>query len=198
MYSSEAAAQPAVLTTRTPILKSNPLACAISIRSPPTKPRSSRFFGWSTNMLAIWRRCRGSFPDYPAPVVRNEDGQREMVMMRWGMPPAPKFGGPPVTNIRNTSSPHWRAGSSPRTGVWCRSIALRNMRRSLTPRPRKRTSFGSRSMMTGRYGLRWHLDRIHGRPGHQVQTGPRATSDLRFLTTRRTRWSSRSTPRRCR
>jgi hypothetical protein len=24
-------------------------------------------------------------------------------MMRWGMPPPPKFGGPPVTNIRNTS-----------------------------------------------------------------------------------------------
>jgi putative SOS response-associated peptidase YedK len=28
--------------------------------------------------------------------------------MRWGMPPPPKFGGPPVTNIRNTASPHWR------------------------------------------------------------------------------------------
>ena len=24
------------------------------------------------------------------------------------MPPPPKFGGPPVTNIRNTASPHWR------------------------------------------------------------------------------------------
>jgi putative SOS response-associated peptidase YedK len=24
------------------------------------------------------------------------------------MPPPPKFGGPPVTNIRNTSSSHWR------------------------------------------------------------------------------------------
>jgi hypothetical protein len=28
--------------------------------------------------------------------------------MRWGMPPPPRTGGPPVTNIRNTSSPHWR------------------------------------------------------------------------------------------
>jgi putative SOS response-associated peptidase YedK len=28
-------------------------------------------------------------------------------MMRWGMPPPPRAGGPPVTNIRNTSSPHW-------------------------------------------------------------------------------------------
>lgn len=30
-------------------------------------------------------------------------------MMRWGMPPPPSKPGPPVTNIRNTSSPHWRA-----------------------------------------------------------------------------------------
>jgi putative SOS response-associated peptidase YedK len=31
------------------------------------------------------------------------------VKMRWGMPPPPRAGGYPVTNIRNTSSPHWRA-----------------------------------------------------------------------------------------
>jgi hypothetical protein len=49
----------------------------------------------------------GVFPDYPAPVVRTTDTGRELVMMRWGMPP-PRTGGPPVTNIRNTSSPHWR------------------------------------------------------------------------------------------
>ena len=51
----------------------------------------------------------GVFPDYPAPVVRNSDGELEMTMMRWGMPPPPRAGGYPVTNIRNTSSPHWRA-----------------------------------------------------------------------------------------
>jgi len=50
----------------------------------------------------------GVFPDYPAPVVRNAGAERELTMMRWGMPPPPKLGGPPVTNIRNTSSPHWR------------------------------------------------------------------------------------------
>ena len=33
-------------------------------------------------------------------------------MMRWGMPP-PRTGGPPITNIRNTSSPHWRAWLKP-------------------------------------------------------------------------------------
>jgi putative SOS response-associated peptidase YedK len=50
----------------------------------------------------------GVFPDYTAPVVHNDDTFREMIMMRWGMPPPPKFGGPPVSNIRNMSSPHWR------------------------------------------------------------------------------------------
>jgi putative SOS response-associated peptidase YedK len=48
----------------------------------------------------------GVFPDYPAPVIRNVGEAEEMVLMRWGMPPPPKTGGPPVTNIRNTSSPH--------------------------------------------------------------------------------------------
>jgi putative SOS response-associated peptidase YedK len=49
----------------------------------------------------------GVFPDYPAPVVRNAGDERELTMMRWGMPPRPRTGGPPVTNIRNTSSRHW-------------------------------------------------------------------------------------------
>jgi hypothetical protein len=43
----------------------------------------------------------GVFPDYPAPVVRNSGTERELVLMRWGMPPPPRTGGPPVTNIRN-------------------------------------------------------------------------------------------------
>jgi putative SOS response-associated peptidase YedK len=29
-------------------------------------------------------------------------------MARWGMPGPPQFGGQPVTNIRNLTSPHWR------------------------------------------------------------------------------------------
>lgn len=33
--------------------------------------------------------------------------------IRWGMPPPPRTGGPPVTNIRNKSSPHWRGGLKP-------------------------------------------------------------------------------------
>src|ERR1700738_1108889 len=53
------------------------------------------------------------FPDYPAPVVRTAGGDREFAMMRWGMPPPPRASGYPVTNIRNTTSPHWRGWLKP-------------------------------------------------------------------------------------
>ena len=55
----------------------------------------------------------GVFPDYPAPIVRNGKGGRELTLARWGMP-SPTFAlkgkktDPGVTNIRNTKSPHWR------------------------------------------------------------------------------------------
>jgi putative SOS response-associated peptidase YedK len=50
----------------------------------------------------------GIFPDYPAPIVRNTPEGRELTMGRWGMPGPPQFGGAPITNIRNSKSPHWR------------------------------------------------------------------------------------------
>jgi putative SOS response-associated peptidase YedK len=50
----------------------------------------------------------GVFPDCPAPVVRNAGAERKLAMMRWGMPPPPRTAGPPITNIRNTSSQHWQ------------------------------------------------------------------------------------------
>jgi len=61
----------------------------------------------------------GIFPDYAAPIVRTgADGERELVMARWGMPsPAFVLKGRTtdsgVTNIRNTASPHWRRWLGP-------------------------------------------------------------------------------------
>jgi putative SOS response-associated peptidase YedK len=55
----------------------------------------------------------GIFPDYSAPIVRNQPEGRELMMARWGMP-SPVFplkgkkSDPGVTNIRNIKSPHWR------------------------------------------------------------------------------------------
>ena len=55
----------------------------------------------------------GIFPDYKAPIVRNQPDGRELVLARWGMP-SPVFAlkgrnsDPGVINVRNVKSPHWR------------------------------------------------------------------------------------------
>ncbi|PZO74562.1 MAG: DUF159 family protein [Mesorhizobium amorphae] len=66
------------------------------------------------------------YPGYKAPVVRvDDDGERELDGLTWGMP-SPAFAlkgrnaDPGVTNVRNTSSPHWRRW----LGVEHRCIAL--------------------------------------------------------------------------
>ena len=62
------------------------------------------------------------FPDYAAPVVHVREGERTLSMMRWGMP-SPVFAlrgkktDPGVTNVRNTSSPHWRRWLSPKVSI---------------------------------------------------------------------------------
>lgn len=83
----------------------------------------------------------GIFPDYPAPIIRNADGERELTMARWGMPTSKpalfeatkkraaklEAKGKPVnfkellrlepdsgvTNIRNTNSAHWKPWLGP-------------------------------------------------------------------------------------
>jgi putative SOS response-associated peptidase YedK len=79
----------------------------------------------------------GIYPDYPAPIVRNGNGGRELAMARWGMPSSqralmdatkkretkgkavdfkellrmePDSG---TTNIRNVSSSHWKRWLGP-------------------------------------------------------------------------------------
>lgn len=49
------------------------------------------------------------FPKSIGPViVRAESGALEWRRMRWGLPGPATMGGAPVTNVRNTASPHWR------------------------------------------------------------------------------------------
>jgi putative SOS response-associated peptidase YedK len=58
---------------------------------------------WASSSMKAW-----TMPS--SLIVRNApDGVRELMLARWGMPGPPQFGGAPITNIRNTSSPHWRA-----------------------------------------------------------------------------------------
>jgi putative SOS response-associated peptidase YedK len=47
----------------------------------------------------------GVFPDYPAPVVRNAGAERELIMMRWGMPSPPRAGAIP-SRTSGTRLPH--------------------------------------------------------------------------------------------
>src|SRR5262249_2031625 len=49
------------------------------------------------------------FPKSIAPVIVSVLGSPTWTAMRWGLPGLPKLGSLPVTNIRNTKSPHWRA-----------------------------------------------------------------------------------------
>lgn len=71
------------------------------------------FLDTFTNLAGNMPPQPGVFPDYLAPILRNNGGQRELAMARWGMP-SPAFAlkgrssDPGITNVRNTSSPHWK------------------------------------------------------------------------------------------
>jgi putative SOS response-associated peptidase YedK len=89
----------------------------------------------------------GIFPDQMAPIVRNgADGERELVMARWGMPGPQQFGGAPITNIRNVGSPHWRGWLGKQNRCIVPALLFAS-----TPTPsRARRRNGSRSARTDR------------------------------------------------
>jgi putative SOS response-associated peptidase YedK len=64
---------------------------SFSLRSPLTEPPSAiiALFRVMNRYVGNLPPMPGVFPDYPAPVVRNEGTERELTMMRWGMPPPP-------------------------------------------------------------------------------------------------------------
>jgi putative SOS response-associated peptidase YedK len=92
----------------------------------------------------------GVFPDYPAPVVRNAAGERELTTMRWGMPPPPRAGSFPVTNIRNTTSPHWRGWLKPENRCLVPANSFTEYAPEPNPETKRRTSYGSRLTMIDR------------------------------------------------
>ena len=141
----------------------------------------------------------GVFPDYPAPVIRNTDTGTEMTMMRWGMPPPPRTGGPPVTNIRNTSSPHWRGWLKPEN----RCLVPFNSFAEYAPEPNPETkkkdvvwfAINDDRPLIAFAGI-WTSSRvIAARSRSRYRGRIRSTA---FSRRRRTRSSSRSTRRLCR
>ena len=80
---------------------------ASDIRKAGVEKEYYGFEEWSETRLNIILEV---FPKSIGPIIRlNENGEREWLRMRWGLPGPPQFGGAPVTNIRNIKSPHWRA-----------------------------------------------------------------------------------------
>ena len=69
-------------------------------------------------------------------------------MMRWGMPPGQSSGGPPVTNIRNTSS-DWRGLAQAENRCLVPFNSFAEYAPEPNPETKKRTWFGSPSMTTG-------------------------------------------------
>ena len=73
-----------------------------------------RLFRVSRDLVGNLPTMPGIYSDSIAPVVRTGlDGERELILMRWGFPPPPNLGCAPVTNIRNTKSPYWRGWLKP-------------------------------------------------------------------------------------
>ncbi len=72
-----------------------------------------RLFAIKRDILGNQPPLPAVFPDGMAPIVRVVGGARELTTMRWGMPGPSFTGGAPVTNVRNTKSPHWRRWLGP-------------------------------------------------------------------------------------
>jgi putative SOS response-associated peptidase YedK len=64
----------------------------------------------------------------------------------WAMPPPPRTGGPPVTNIRNTSSSHWRGWFKPEN----RSLVPANSFAEYAPEPNPETKKKRRGVVRAR------------------------------------------------
>ena len=103
--------------------------------------------------------------------------------MRWGMPPPPRTGGPPVTNIRNTSSPHWRGWLKPENRCLVPFNSFAEYAPEPNPETKKKDVVWFARDETAAGCLRRHLDRIQRRPRHQVKTDPRTAPVYGFLTT---------------
>jgi putative SOS response-associated peptidase YedK len=67
-------------------------------------------------------------------------------------------GGYPVTNIRNTSSPHWRAWLKPENRCLVPANSFAEYAPEPNPETKKKESCGSRSMRTAAVRVRWHRD----------------------------------------
>ena len=122
-----------------------------------------------------------------------------MLLMRWGMPPPPRTGGLPVTNIRNTTSPHWRLWLRPEH----RCLVLFNSFAEYAPEPNPETkkkdvvwfAHGDDRPLSAFAGI-WTT--FNGDRGTKSKPVPDRIRSMVFSRHLRTRWSSRSIRGPCR
>jgi putative SOS response-associated peptidase YedK len=117
----------------------------------------------------------GVSPDYHAPVIRNAGTELDLVLMRWGMPPPPRTGGPPVTNIRNT---HWRGWLKPESRCLVPFNSFAEYAEEPNPETRKTDvvwfAINDDRPLTCFAGI-WTEFK-----GHQIEAGTRAAQCLRL------------------
>lgn len=94
------------------------------------------------------------FPDNVAPIVLSLGSERTLMPMRWGMPGPPVFGGHPITNIRNTASPHWRRWLKPETRCLVPFTSFSEYDDKANPKSKKNDD-GSPHPMAGKKDVVW-------------------------------------------
>jgi len=142
-----------------------------------------RLFGVTADSAGNLSSMPGVFPDYEAPVVRAQNGQRELIKMRWGMPPLLRTGGPSVTNIRNTSLPHWRGWPQPESRCLVPVTSFAEYAPEASPATARRMSSGLHSMKHATHSLSPALDHLQRPSRPEIKTGSGPASGLCFLTT---------------
>jgi putative SOS response-associated peptidase YedK len=64
-----------------------------------------RLFAITRDLTGTLPKLPGVYPDSRGPIMRGLiDGDLKLSVARWRMPGPPRFGGAPITTIRNTKS----------------------------------------------------------------------------------------------
>ena len=116
----------------------------------------------------------------PVPVVRNVGAERELTTIRWGMPTPPRNGGPPVTNIRNTSSSHGRGWLKPGSRCLVPANSFAEYAPEPNPETKKDVVWFALNDDRPLFAFAGIWTELKGESRHQIEADPRATPRLWF------------------
>jgi putative SOS response-associated peptidase YedK len=115
-----------------------------------------RLFRVLNNYIGNMPTFPAVFPDWEAPVVRNgADGERELMMMRWGFPPAPFVKPPlPITNARYLDKNYWTLWLDPAHRCLVPATSFSEFNDTANPKSLKNPD-GSPHEMAGKKDVVW-------------------------------------------